>query len=242
MREQFDFTRFMRSLWLTWVEQPLLPYLLIPVVLALQAFWLLGTAQNSPMAFNEDRYTMVFTMYILLCGWLYAGLSYSLFGEQDKGMQYLMVPASVLEKFLAKVFLVFAVFPLICVLVFYGFSKLVDLATMNYYAVRFRALDLASLDTYLTILFFYLGLPVALVSGLIWRRFGVFKMALSLSLILTVFLLLVPFVRGMTVMQNMEPPGSTPLTIYNAFWYLAFYLPAALCLIAAYFLLREKEI
>lgn len=217
--------------------------------LALEAYY-----QSS---LDRANYSTFFCLAImmLLCGWLYAGISFQVLSKNTTGMQYLLLPASVLEKWLAKVIMVFVVFPLIVLLTFHLALWVFNFFAQSLIVFRYPPVDWESFDIKIVFFFFYLLMPLAFVSGLLWKRFGFFKTILTGAILLFLmvqYLIWADLPKSNAyfspLISDVVPPFMdfeglpTTKTLVDLFWLFAAYIPATLCFVASYFLLKNKEI
>lgn len=255
MKNTFDLSRFGRVLRYTWSTQPVLPYVVLVAAIPLLFLYLLRSASREySHVFNDDP-VLAFVCFFFASGWLYAGLSFREFGRFGSASRYLQLPASLPEKWLAKVLLAFGAFPLITWSAFYLAFQGLGVLLPRLVVFRFAPIDWqAILPT--TLFFFYLTLPAAFVSGIVWKRFGFLK---GLILFFIVFVVLYftaidgvqrfAYTQAQTALFDellfpYDRTDCSPATCAHIrlFWVLAAYIPASLCLVATYFLMKEKEV
>ena len=256
MKNTFDFTRFGRVLRYTWVTQPVLPYIVLLAALPLVFLYLLRRAATGDVSiFNDDPF-LIFITYFMGSSWLYAGLNFREFSRFGSASRYLLLPGSVLEKWLAKVLLTFFAFPLIAWIIFNLAYQGLGILSARLLAFRFAAIDWTSLDMQASLFFCFLTLPAAFASGIVWKRFGFLK---GLVFVFVLFIILY-FVVADSINRSsskapqavllqevnlpfagLEYPDDTRLLVH-LFWALAAYLPALLLLGSTYMLMKEKEI
>jgi hypothetical protein len=117
-------------------------------------------------------------------------------------------------------------------------------------------MDWSSREIKITLFYFYLGLPAAYASGLVWRKFGVLK---GLVFIFVLFVVLFQIIsigfgkfvynsgKGM-LLQEVSPPfygsdaDAETLGLISIFWLFAAYLPSALLLASTYFFIKERRL
>ncbi len=203
----------------------------------------------------NDGIFFCLAIMMLLCGWLYAGVSFQVLSKNTTGMQYLLLPASVLEKWLAKVIMAFVVFPLIVLLTFHIALWIFNFFAQSLIVFRYPPVDWGSFDIKIVFFVFYLLMPLAFASGLLWKRFGFFKTILTgavLLFLIVQYLIWSDFSNrngsyrpliSEVVLPFMDFEG-TPATktLVDLFWIFVAYIPATLCFVASYFLLKNKEI
>ncbi len=256
MKNTFDLARFGRVLRYTWVTQPVLPYIVLVAVLPLIFLYLLRTAAAEGVSiFSDDPYLM-FNTYFFGCGWLYAGLSFSEFNRFGSASRFLLLPGSVLEKWLAKVLLTFFVFPLITWISFNLAYQGLALLSARLLAFRFSAIDWHLLNMQASLFLYFLTLPAAFASGIVWKRFGFLK---GLVFVFVLFILMYfitidginryNYTLSLTVLfgeinlpfAEWDCLDGTRVLIH-LFWILACYLPALLFLGSTYVMMKEKEV
>lgn len=261
MKNRFDFRRFVQVLRLSWQTQPVLPYILLIAFVPLLYIYFISDIRNSGNVAPQRNYFslglyMAFCFYFYSCGWLYAGMICSEFGKQGAATRYLLLPASTLEKWLAKSVLALLVFPLICWLTYNLAFKGFEWLSMPLFTFRFEDIDWGSWEMQMAFYFFFLSLPVAYASGLIWKRFGVLK---GLVFMFILFFILFQFIQWVheqhpydsniaVLLQEVKPPffdlknGSSIQQLNHIFWSMAFYVPSLLLLASTYFFMKEKEL
>jgi hypothetical protein len=256
MNNRFDFRRFIQVMWYTWVTQSLLPYIAMAVSALLVFLYLSLGARNGNASFYNNDSFLAFTFYFLGCGWLYAGLMFGEFSKRSTTGFYLHLPASITEKWLAKVLLTFIVFPTVLCFFFrlsyWGFNEL----SARLLAFRYLPFEWGSRNMQVIFFLFFLSLPAAFASGLIWRRFGIFKgivvvfgLFLALALVADIGFGLYPYQSTHSVLLQevnipffeLDSPDSTR-TLVMWFWALAIYIPSLLFFVATWFFMKEKEI
>ena len=249
MHIEFSLPRFWQTLRYTWQTQPLLPYMIMVGLLPF-GYILLGEY------FNEDAPWAFFTVILFVCGFLYAGLSFKELNHPVTARQYLGLPASIAEKWMAKWLLAFVVFPLIAIL-FFQLSMLVfNTISLRLWTMRYLPPRWSCDAAHLVFFFFILIQPLAFVSGLLWTRFSVFKTLLAILVIGFILILIAARIeqpyndanQTMSLLSaNVVPvlPVNLPDELrgyIQQFWLFGAYLPAFLLLIASYLLLKNKEV
>ncbi len=256
MKNRFDFRRFVRVLRLSWQTQPVLPYIVLVAAVPLLYLYFLGDARNVFVSLRSDNSFLAFNAYFCIAGWIYAGMAYNELGKQSTAVQYLLAPASTFEKWLAQALLALVVFPLITWLSFNLAFKVFELISVRLFAFRYPAIDWFSRDMRVTFFFFYLSLPAAYASGLIWKRFGMLKGLVFVFVLLLILFQVIrigvekhPYDSGWgALLQEINMPfleldcDDATRRLVGIFWVLAAYVPSLLLLAASYFLIREKEL
>ncbi|HOY04207.1 MAG TPA: hypothetical protein PLO67_02330 [Saprospiraceae bacterium] len=256
MKNTFDFRRFVQVCRLTWQTQPVLPYIILLSAIPLIFLFFFDDARGGFVSLRNEAPLVLFAVCMWGCGWLYAGLAFHELGNTGSANRYLMVPASTLEKWLAKSLLVFFVFPLIIWVAYNIVFQIFGLFSVRWFAFEYAPVNWYSLEVKTALFFFYLGLPVAYAAGVVWKRFGVLK---GLVFICVLFFVLIQVIsigagqyflnsgRGM-LLSEVSPPfyGSDAdagtLGLINIFWLLAAYVPSALLLASTYFFIKERTL
>ncbi len=256
MKNAFNFQRFLRVLRLSWQTQPVLPYIVLVAGIPIMYLILSMEARSPFVTLRSDNPFLVFNAYFWICGWLYAGLIYSELEKTGTATRYLMIPASNLERWLAKSLLAVLVFPLITWLTFNLAFKGFEILSLRWFAFRYPAIDWLSGDMFISFFIFYLTLPAAYASGLTWKRFGILK---GFIFVFVLFIILYQFIQAGyeqfpydsgwgVLLQEVNLPfleknsNAATQTNVNLFWLLAAYVPSLLMLASTYFFIREKEI
>jgi hypothetical protein len=256
MKPEFSLSRFWQTLRWSWQTQPLVPYMVMLGLIPFGYYFLVSEAYyQSSLEKATDGTFFCLTIMMLLCGWLYAGLSFQVFSKNTTGMQYLLLPASVLEKWLAKVIMAFVVFPLIILITFHLALWVFNFFAQSLIVFRYPPVDWEMHEIKIVFFFFYLLMPLAFASGLLWKRFGFFKTILTGAILLFLmvqYMIWADLPKSSTnfsplisdvVMPFMDFNG-LPATkkLMDLFWLFVAYIPAALCFAASYVLLKNKEI
>jgi hypothetical protein len=256
MKLEFSLTRFLQTLRWSWQTQPLIPYMVMLGLIPFGYYFLANLAYHQSNLENaNDGIFFCLAIMMLLCGWLYAGISFQVLSKNTTGMQYLLLPASVLEKWLAKVIMAFVVFPLILLITFHLALWIFNFFAQSLIVFRYPPVDWEMHEIKIVFFFFYLLMPLAFVSGLLWKRFGFFKTILTgavLLFLIVQYLIWSDFSNRngsyRPLISDVVPPfmdfEGTPATktLVDLFWLFAAYIPATLCFVASYFLLKNKEI
>jgi hypothetical protein len=256
MKNAFNFQRFLRVLRLSWQTQPVLPYIVLVAGIPIMYLILSMEARSPFVSLRSDTPFLVFNTYFWICGWLYAGLIFSELEKSGTATRYLMIPASNLEKWLAKSLLAVLVFPLITWLTFNLAFKGFEILSLRSFAFRYPDIDWLSKDMFISFFTFYLALPAAYASGLSWKRFGILKGFIFVFVLLIILYYILqagfeqfPYDSGQGVLlQEVKLPfleqdsNAANQTSISLFWLLAAYVPSLLLLASTYFFIREKEI
>ncbi|MCC6279722.1 MAG: hypothetical protein IT262_03920 [Saprospiraceae bacterium] len=256
MKNNFDFQRFLKVLRLSWQTQPVLPYAVLVAAVPLIYLSFMGDAFSAHVSLRNESPFLVFSAYFCGCGWLYAGMAYHELGMPGTAVRYLLVPASSLEKWLAKSLLALIVFPAITWLTFNFALKGFEMLSLRWFAFRYAPINWFSRDTVVVFFFFFLALPAAYASGLTWKRFGVLK---GFIFVVVLFVILYKIMqsgfdqqlynsgRGILLQEvnlpfwEMDCDAATQKSV-GIFWLLAAYVPSLLMLAASYLFIREKEL
>jgi|JI7StandDraft_1071085.scaffolds.fasta_scaffold03909_8 hypothetical protein len=244
---EFSFVRFVRTLRYSWQTQSVLPYY---VALGLAPFVFYGLAEG----FTAEGPFICWSLLLSICGGLYAGMSFQEFSHPVRGRQYLSIPASVTEKWLAKFLLAFVVFPGLITVFFRIMLGLFNLMAVRIWVLRYGPMDWSSDTVQIFLFFFFLLLPLAFVSGLFWKKYGLIKTVITLAVLFFVLLNLDSLMmyqsnnEVVTVMNLLTVPvlDASVSPEYSGlstrFWLFGGYIPSFLLLVASYLLLKNKEI
>ncbi len=256
MKNIFEFRRFGRVLRYSWATQPTLPYIVLVAAIPLMYIYLLRAAAAEYASIFSDEPFLMFNTYFLGCSWLYAGLSFGEFSRFDSASRFLLLPGSVLEKWLAKVLLVYIAFPFIVWGTFNLAYQGLGFLSERLVAFRFLAIDWSSKEMEATLFFFSLTLPAAFASGIVWKRFGFLKGVIFIFILVVLLYFIVAdglnrysytvptaiLFRELTLpFFDLECSGRTCFYI-QLFWGLAAYLPSLLLLGSTYVFMKEKEV
>lgn len=257
MQDTFEFRRFGRVLRYTWLTQPSLPYIVLVAALPFLFIFMLRQAASDYTSIFSEEPVWAFNFYFTACGWLYAGLIFGEFGRFGTAHRYLLLPASVLEKWLAKILFAFLVFPLVIWLTFCLAFQILGVLTVQLYAFRFQAIEWDSSLIRATLFFFFLSLPGALASGIVWKRFGILKGGVLVFVLLVLLYFIIDLDTGYRGLaresmgallwaialpfSDMEGPARTRW-LMQVFWVFAAYLPALLLLGSTYLIMKKKEV
>lgn len=256
MKNTFDFRRFIQVCRLTWQTQPTLPYIILLATVPLMFLFFFNEVSSPYLSLRNQTPYVMFAIYLCGCGWLYAGLAFNELGKTGSAARFLMVPASVLEKWLAKSLLVFLVFPLITYIAYNIAFQLFEQVSVRWFAFHYVPVDWLSPDIKVTLFFFYLGLPAAYVSGLVWKRFGVLKGMAFIAVLLLILLQIISIGFGQVVANSgksmllgeVSPPfygtdaDANTQSLIFIFWLMTAYLPSALLLISTYLFVKDRTL
>lgn len=256
MKNTFDFRRFVQVCRVSWQTQPLLPYIILITAIPLMFLYFFEDARSSYISLRNQTPFVVFAVYLCSCGWLYAGLAFNELSRAGNAARFLMVPASVLEKWLAKSLLVFLVFPLIAFIAYNVAFQLFQQLSVRWFAFHYAPIEWHSPDILVALFFFYLGLPGAYASGLVWKRFGILKGVVFIAILFVILFQIISigfgqfaFNSGNVIsLQEVSPPfygsdaDADTLGLIRIFWLSAAYVPSALLLGSTYFFIKERTL
>lgn len=263
MSTSINFQRFLRVLHYSWQTQPISPYIVLILGIPVMYLTFMADAIAGSAQLYDFSQLPAFIFYFIGCGWLYAGLTFKELNKPETAIRYLHIPASTLEKWLAKFLLVFIVFPAITLLAFQLGVIVFNWLSAPIFTFRYGPFDYFRWELHGVYFFFFLGLPVAFASGLIWKRFGFAKTALSVFVVLVLSYMLNhavnPYERHITsgevtIRMNSLFVGITPpfyaedhllpdtVRLLRWFWLLGVYIPSLLLLASSYFFMKEKEV
>lgn len=256
MKNTFDFRRFVQVCRLTWQTQPVLPYIILLAAVPLMFLYFFNDARTSFVSLRNQAPFILFMLYLCGCGWLYAGIVFNELSKTGNATRFLMTPASVLEKWLAKSLLVLLVFPLIACIAYNAAFQLFGLLSVRWFAFHYLSIDWFSPDIKVTLFFFYLGLPWAFASGLVWKRLGVLKGLIFFFILLVVLYQVMGLGFGQyapdsgeeMLLQKVLPPfygteaDAGTQSLIGIFWLMGGYLPSALLLASTYLFIKERSL
>lgn len=256
MNNTFDFRRFVQVFRLSWQNQPILPYIVLLGMIPLLLFFFAIDAHGAFVDLQNSTPFMMFNLYLLTCGWLYAGMAFGELGKTGGAARYLMLPASTLEKWLAKSLLVWIVFPFVIWLAFNVVFEVFGWMSLPWMAFRYPSIDWHSGDIKISLFIFYMSLPAAYASGLAWKRLGVLKgLVFFVVLFIVLFQLALIGTGGFNfvmdrsaLLEQVSISFSDPKIDANTqalvriFWALGVLLPSFLLLLSTYFFTRERTL
>lgn len=251
----------MRVFRLTWISQPLLPYFAMLAAIPFMYLILSLDIRHFDGSFYTGALLLSFFVFFCGSGWLYAGLSFSDLSQPDPARRYLMIPATVFEKWLSKTILTFIVFPITSWIVFNAAIALFKAITVRAFAFQYAPIDWSLVEYRAIFFLFFLLLPVGFAAGLMWKRYGIIKTIVSAFALMILLFFLVSWRAGTTVSTSADGsylketlfdnivlphflnPDRVEMELpQHLFWIIGFYLPSLLFFAATYFLLKEKEI
>jgi hypothetical protein len=248
IQSNFSFSRFLHTLRYCWQTQVRSPY--ITMLGLMPVFYLFLSA------FNEYIPWLCFSFMFYICGWLYAGLSFSELANPIEGRQFLALPASPFEKWLAKWVLSAIIFPMIMVCFSVVALQLFNLFAAPLMTVRYTTWSGSPVSYKLTFFFFFLLQPLWFAAGLFWKRYSLLKFVgflVGLIVLYVFWRVVFPTVmltdNGSFVRYELinlpfgEPQPNAQLATYQAiYWVMGFYVPSLLFLVASFYLFKQKEI
>jgi len=187
----------------------------ILLFLSLAAFlvlWL-GVYLNftNPFLFREGAQAAYYFVTLFLSGCLSSGLLFSDFGSKSRAINFLLLPASALEKFLVSLFFGVAVFFIGCSSIFW----MVDLVVVNIanykYDTQWEVINLFRLDTYPNVFFdgpltdiFFMFFPIQalfILCSVFFNKHGLFKAIVAMGLLWVIL------IAVFLVVQHLLPVG-----------------------------------
>jgi hypothetical protein len=223
---------------------------------------------TNPRLFEENSQVMYYFIGIILWGCLSGSLLFSDLGSKSKAVNYLLLPASSLEKLICTVFFGIVVYFIGYTLIFY----VVDLTMVSLANIKFRTswsvINVFAINQYENIwfeghsnYFFYIHFALQsffLLGSIYFPKYGFFKTAIALVLIwVFVIFYLVVFMNnvspvglysdGIKFLEVFDPSGK------NKFVQLPYWLTGTLEVtfkyaiavwfwLVAYYRLKEKEV
>ena len=256
MNNIFDFRRFVQVFRLSWQNQPILPYVVLLGMIPLLLFFFVIDAFGAYINLQSNGPFLMFNEYLFICGWLDAGVAYSELGKPGSATRYLMLPASALEKWLAKSLLVWIIFPVITWLTFNLVFEFFGWISLRWFAFKYRPINWVSADLGISLFIFYMALPAAYASGVAWKRLGILKGLVFFVVLFIVLIQLIligtggfSFVNGKSSLIE-----QVSLSYYNDdidadiqimvryFWLIGILIPSFLLFISSYFFTRERTL
>jgi hypothetical protein len=273
MNQTFSFQRWSLLVAKHWAENRRRYLLSIAAFMSLILVWyvfVMLTDEQNPLAIGLQTITFYFSLFII--GPFYASQFFKSLGSKSKAVDYLMVPASALEKTVVGIFYVVILFPMVFTASFYFVDVIaVSLANLfhpSYNGVTANAahvINVFHIDDnpvnpapYLFLLFFAIQ-SAFLLGSVYFSQYSYVKTAISLSLVC----LIVAFV-GLYLPSQWMPRGGfykSPVEymIYTDNWenrkmvalpnwfgealkYIFLYAFHPIFWITTYFRLKEKEV
>ena len=224
---------------------------------------------SNPYLFEETAQVMYYFAGLILWGCLSASLLFSDLGSKSKAINYLLLPASSLEKLVCTVFFGIVVYFIGYTLIFYAVDfTMVSLANKKF-NTSWPIINLFAINQYKSKLFedghtnyfFYthFGLQSFFLLGSIYfPKYGFFKTAIALVLIwvfmifyLVVFMKNVSprglFYDGTSFLEVFDPSGKNkivhlPVGLMGTLKFFFKYAVAVWFWVVAYYRLKEKEV
>ena len=223
---------------------------------------------TNPRLFEENAQVMYYFMGLILWGCLSGSFLFSDLGSKSKAINYLLLPASSLEKLACTVFFGIAVYFIGYTLIFYAVDfTMVSLANKKF-NTGWSVINVFDISRYENIwfgghtnYFFYIhfGLQSFFLLGSIYfPKYGFFKTAITLVLIwvflifyLVIFMKNVSqaglFYHGISFVEVFDPSGKNrivhlPVGLTGTLEFFFKYAVAVLFWVVAYYRLKEKEV
>ena len=233
MNQTFSFQRFSLLVSKNWAENKKRYSLSILAYISLLSVWFMFvmlTDISNPLAKNLQEVTFFFSLFLV--GPFFASQFFSDLGSKTKGTNYLMVPASALEKLLCGLLYSIILFFIIFTLAFYLVDVLVVLIANAFHpsyngittqdGIAFQAhvvnvfnmRDLPqnnNLSYYFLVVFLTLQ-SVALLGSIYFSKYSYIKTVISLTLIVIVTYLILFKLR-----ENIMPMGNFSVTEYKIY-------------------------
>jgi hypothetical protein len=223
---------------------------------------------TNPNLFSEPVQVSYFFIGLILWGCLSASLLFSDLGSKSKAINYLLVPASSLEKLLCTLFFGVLIFFIGYTFMFYAVDVTVVSLANAKFGTHWSVINVLAINRYENIWFeghtdylyyIYFGFQsFFLLGSLYFPKYGFFKTAISLVLVYVFLIFLV-----MIIMKNFFPSGQfyDGMTFFEVFdstgkdkiirlpfgftGVLAFFFEYALVVglwVITYFRLKEKQV
>lgn len=234
MNQTFNFQRWSLLVGQHWAENRKRYLLSIAAYASLLLVWfvfIMMTDEYDPLAKGLQQVTFYFS--VILIGPFYASQFFSQLSSKAKGTNYLMVPASSLEKLLCSLFYVIIFFPLVLIAAFYfvdtlavfianvthpGYNGVVDHQGVLLKAKVANVFSSARQNDrealyYGTLMFFALQ-SVALLGSVYFGKYSYIKTAITLTLVFLFFALVLNF-----FMKAIMPSGHIQGTFTKYIFY-----------------------
>lgn len=227
------------------------PYILLGFTLLFALIALSFSAFHGQASMWVEAPQVAFILCLWLSGTIYLGHSFYELNSIQKGTQFLNIPASGLEKWLSKFFLAFIVFPIIITVAYAVLYYLFSLISPALFGLRFKPLLLDATPMKTTYFLFYAVAPLAFVSSLLWKKYGLLKTVLCAVALLFIIALSAStfdvYMPNTTVFEVAFPFDTSRLSpqmkrLNRFFWAFLVYIPGSLTLVASYFLMKEYEL
>lgn len=233
MNQTFSFQRFSLLVGKNWAENNKRYLLSILAYISLLSVWFIFvilTDNSDPLAKNLQEVTFFFSLFLV--GPFFASQFFSDLGSKTKGTNYLMAPASILEKLLCGLLYAIVLFFIVFTLAFY----LVDLfvvfmanafhpsynrvATQNGIEIKahlinvFNVRDLPqnnNLSYYFLVIFLTLQ-SVALLGSVYFSKYSYIKTVISLTVII-----IMTYLMLFKLQTSLLPIGNFSITEYKIY-------------------------
>jgi hypothetical protein len=223
---------------------------------------------TNPRLFQENAQVMYYFMGLILWGCLSGSLLFSDLGSKSKAINYLLLPASSLEKLVCTVFSGIVIYFIGYTLIFYAVDfTMVSLANKNF-NTSWSVINVFAISRYENIwfeghtqYFFYIhfGLQSFFLLGSIYfPKYGFFKTAIALVMVwvLAIFYIVIfmknaltpgLFYDGTRFLEVFEPSGRNkfvhlPDGLMGTVEFFFKYAVAVWFWVVAYYRLKEKEV
>jgi hypothetical protein len=267
MKEYFSWRRQILLIDRFWFENRKQFFYMIASTTALLTVWLgVFLSIQSPRLFSPQFQIAYYIIGLSVSGALIANFLFADLREKPKAINYLLLPASALEKIIVGFLFGVVVYGLAYTLVFYVVDTCMVSLCNRLLGSTWNVINIFSLGEYADpffdepadrLLLKYLALQALFVAGgLYFTRFSFFKTSLSflglwiLRLLLPgIFLLVLPFGNfnhGLTSFEVLDLNGNKLVEMPDWFtWFFAAFFSVMiipLLWVFAYFKLREKQI
>jgi hypothetical protein len=243
----FNFNRFWALLRLDWATQRKWLYFLPSVMIVFTVYIFFGLGNlNLENANNTNLYSM-FVMSILMPSFIYGTIYFQALKLPENARQYLLLPATIYEKWAVKMFFAVIFFPIIAItfnwLLITGFQY----AILHKYAFRYAPITGEVILNMLPIQ--YLILFQALTTNLLGKKSGFVAILLIIGLYFKFSSIIKSFFpyndREMTPLTGISLVGfyeySEKAYQWHTIYLATFFIPIALLCVASCYLLKEKE-
>jgi len=271
MNQTFSFQRWSLLVGKHWAENKKKYLLSIVAFIGLTFVWyvfVMLVDDSNPLAAGLQQVTFLFSLFLV--GPFYASQFFRELSSGPKAINYLMVPASALEKLLCSLFYVIVIFFIVFVAAFYLVDAIsVMIANLihpsyNYGNVKanvinvFRSNEMPKDVTFYFLLMFFTIQSAALLGSVYFVQYSYIKTAITIALLCLVVALLEYYLTN-----RLLPPGNfyegrgtylfygrdgsnkvveLPHAIMNVLFILFKYAFPPILWLTTYFRLKEKEV
>lgn len=264
MNNTFSFARLWLLIKKQWFDNSKLFILsalaLVGLLTIIFTIWWLSNAEDHH--FSEESVNVIFFVVLFVAGLIFSSTTFSVLGDKAKGLYWLSVPATTLEKLVCGIFYAFLVFLAIYLTSFWLIKHITFLlieSNPKNTLHRIEPNDVFEKEGKYILVYVFIALQTLFLLGSVYfEKFAFIKTVLVTVFLIFVFIMFVMLlgnkllpehlnVRGFTtfnVYENNEPPKlyRLPAWIDDILIPAFKFIWAPVLLIATYFRLKEKEI